>query len=228
MYTNTIELFSLPREDWYDEEGRIYKDAIIENLNAIEAKLNQLNQLDAFSAEMPDISTLSLEDVTLASDNNKIVNLKSFLSIFGLTNYPMELEFSGKKVKKFSYWNSSYQYITLKNKSTSLTKTNKYLFYTFSTSSFSVDSTVSGLSSNKILLGVYLNGRVINLTTPYSAKLNMLYLLSNMKTGSESINIGNQFQYFFGSGQQACIGRSESGGYGKVGNMTFLEEGKQK
>ena len=34
-----VEELVLPRPDWYDTEGRIYKDALIENFNAIEDKL---------------------------------------------------------------------------------------------------------------------------------------------------------------------------------------------
>ena len=52
-----IEPLTLPRPDWYDQVsvdettgeiiGRIYKDALIENFNAIEEKLNYLGTLEA-------------------------------------------------------------------------------------------------------------------------------------------------------------------------------------
>ena len=47
---NKLELFELPRKDWFDEDGRIYKDALIDNLNAIEEKLNEIAMISAFSA----------------------------------------------------------------------------------------------------------------------------------------------------------------------------------
>lgn len=31
-----INYFELPNKDWFDSQGRIYKDALIENFNAIE------------------------------------------------------------------------------------------------------------------------------------------------------------------------------------------------
>lgn len=219
-----IEPFVLPRLDWHDEEGRIYKDALIENFNAIEAKLTELGQLDAFDNPLPDISTLSLEDVTLEDDDNKIVNLRSFITIFNLVNYPIELTFSGTKIKKISYWNSSYSYVTRTNISTNLTAENKYLFYNFTTNSVRVDDE-STIQTGETLLGVYINGRVINLFTPFFAKLNLMYLLGNMKTGSQSFNVRpGQDKYKFNSGQQAIKGYVESRGGTK--SNTIFEEGK--
>ena len=53
-----VEELVLPRPDWYDAEGRIYKDALIENFNAIEDKLLELTRLDAFSVQPPDLSSV--------------------------------------------------------------------------------------------------------------------------------------------------------------------------
>lgn len=224
--TNTLEPFSLPRLDWYDADGRIYKDAIIENLNAIEAKLNELNQLDAFDVEYPDISTLSLSDVTLTSDESKIVNLKSFLDIFGLVNYPMELEFSGTTIKKLSYWNSSYNYITRTNTTTSLSKDTKFLLYNFTDNTLTTQATVTTVPTGSTLLACYIDGRAINLTSPLAARLSLLYLLANMDTLSTNDNIrAGTDNYYSKTGQQIAIGHVESKGTWHAGNMKFFETG---
>ena len=56
-----IDLFALPRPDWYDQEGRIYKDALIENFNALEEKLIEISKLDAFDTQMPDIANMEYQ-----------------------------------------------------------------------------------------------------------------------------------------------------------------------
>ena len=71
-----LEHFTLPRTDWYDEEGRIFKDVLIENFNALEKKLNELNALNAFEITLPDFNSIDYPDVTPDSDEDSIVNLK--------------------------------------------------------------------------------------------------------------------------------------------------------
>lgn len=220
----SIAPFELPRDDWYDSDGRLYKDAIIENLNAIEDKLNELAAINAFEAETPDVSTLSLEDVTLASDDNKIVNLKSLVDILGLINYPMELEFAGTKISKISYYNSSYEYTTRKNITTNLTSENNFLFYNFSNNTVRVSSSAS-IGTNESLLACYVDGRVINMFTPFFAGLNLMYLLSNMNKSTLDFTVGHgTSKFYFASGQQAASGSAESKG-GSVSN-TAHEEGR--
>ena len=65
---NKLSRFSLPRKDWYDNQGtdpdtgeiigRIYKDVLIENFNAIEQKLIEISKLDAFDVNLPDFSKI--------------------------------------------------------------------------------------------------------------------------------------------------------------------------
>ena len=73
-----IEKLTLPRLDWYDSEGRINKDALIENFNAIEAKINEISDVSAFTIIAPDFSTFNYDDTTLESADNKIVNINQF------------------------------------------------------------------------------------------------------------------------------------------------------
>ena len=82
--TNKISRFTLPRKDWYDNQGidsdtgeiigRIYKDVLIENFNAIEQKLIEISKLDAFDINLPDLSKIVYPDVTLDSEDDCIVN----------------------------------------------------------------------------------------------------------------------------------------------------------
>ena len=54
-----IDEFELPRLDWHDAEGSIYKDALIENFNTIEAKLIELSGLTPLDIILPDISNMT-------------------------------------------------------------------------------------------------------------------------------------------------------------------------
>ena len=80
-----ITNFELPRPDWHDDKGRIYKDALIENFNAIEAKLTDIAELSAVSTDIPDISGVTFEDVTLGSDDEMVVNLRPQASVCVMT-----------------------------------------------------------------------------------------------------------------------------------------------
>ena len=94
-----MENFELPRDDWYDEEGRLYKDVIIENLNALENKLIELSGINITNIPLPDISNIEYPDTDLNSDESSIVNLKSFLNITNTVNYPTECSFSGNTLQ---------------------------------------------------------------------------------------------------------------------------------
>lgn len=110
-----IDSFELPRDDWYDEEGRLYKDVIVENLNALENKLIELSGINITNIPLPDISTIEYPDTDLSSDEDSIVNLKSFLNITNTVNYPTEYSFSGNTLQSLTYWGEDYKRHQLKN-----------------------------------------------------------------------------------------------------------------
>ena len=107
-----LDKFKLPRDDWYDTVstdqqtgeiiGRIYKEALIENFNALESKFNELSSLTAHETQIPDFATYDYEDVTLDSESNKVVNLKSFLTIMDLIGVPLDISFSEKFVRRLA------------------------------------------------------------------------------------------------------------------------------
>ena len=176
-----VERFSLPYDNWYDEEGRIYKDILIKNLDACEQKLFEVQGLDAFDVEPPDIETMVYPDTTLESDDSCIVNLKSFLTIMGLINYPMELIISGRKIRKLTYWNSSYQYVTKTNVTVDdATDEVPYVYVDLGDGDIKATNNPS-TAANGILLGVYENGIIRDIHQPFLANLNLMYLLADMQ-----------------------------------------------
>ena len=120
-----LEHFKLPRDDWYDTVstdpetgeiiGRLYKEALIENFNALENKFNELSSLTAYETQIPDFATYDYDDVTLDSEANKVVNLKSFLTIMHLIGVPLDISFSGKICKKISYYDNNMRLHTITN-----------------------------------------------------------------------------------------------------------------
>lgn len=186
-----VERFELPRNDWYDEQGRIYKDVLIENLNACEQKLFELQGLDAFDVEPPDISSIVYPDTDLTSEDNCIVNLKSFLTIMKLINYPIELQISGKKVRKVSYWNSNYQYITKSNTVVDdVSESNPYVYIDLTDGDIKATNNPA-TAINGIIIGVFENSVIKGIHEGISADINLMYLLSDIHKDTGSRSNGN-------------------------------------
>lgn len=184
-----LEHFELPRDDWYDADGRIYKDVIIENLNACEAKLLELQELDAIHIDPPDFNTIVYLDVDFTSDDDCIINLKSFIEMMRLVNYPIELNISGEYVKRVAYWNESYNYVVIQNKTPEgLSTTNKYVYVDDSDRNVKCTDTPMVAISN-ILIGVYDGTAIRGIHDRTSANLNLLYLLANMSVDNGELRI---------------------------------------
>lgn len=152
-----ISSFTLPRTDWYDDKGRINKTALIENFNAIEAKLIELSSMDRFEAVPIQFDSLELDDVTLNSDSNLVVNLKSLVDILDLKFYPFNITFSGKKLMNLNYYNNDYELVTITNKTFTANEGDKIYF------DFNTGNIVNSTGTNRYLLGVYTQGQVFAL-----------------------------------------------------------------
>lgn len=98
-----LEHFVLPRLDWYDEEGRIYKDRLIENFNAIEEMCKTIQNIPAFDLNIPDLSEYIFPDVTLADADNKVVNVRSFMEMTQSAFFPLDIDMSITRVRKVTY-----------------------------------------------------------------------------------------------------------------------------
>lgn len=176
-----VEKLKLPRPDWFDAEGRIYKDALIENFNAIEDKLLELSRVDAFSVQPPDINDIvypDIEDLSTADDRS-IINLKSFLNLTGLMGYPLECVFSGTVAKKISFYNSAYKYFTISDKETNANATNPYIYLNWVNNTVAASNTTI-TPTNSCLIGVYEGGIVKSVNDKDSISINPLFYLSRM------------------------------------------------
>lgn len=176
----TIDNFSLPVPQWYDSEDRIYKDRLIENFNAIEAKLIELNKLDAFRVEPPDFSTIDIPDTTLSSPDDSIVNLKSFVDITGTLGYPVACEFEGTVCKRVALWTTEYRYIIKSNVETWANGINKFVFIDRITGDITASANPQR-PANGTLIGVYCDGKVVGIYDDIDIGLNILELLANMR-----------------------------------------------
>ena len=212
-----IELFKLPRPDWYDKDGRIYKDALIENFNALEEKLIEISKLDAFDTQMPDITNMDYPDTTLASADNKIINLRSFLNMTGLIGYPIECTFSGTMATKVAYWNEAYEYKNIENQETNAGESNPYIYLNYK------DNIVSASASsitplNSTLIACYDGGVVKCVNSKDHIGINALYYLANMSN--------EMYDYTFTRGSRDSY--SDTDGIAKNGRVIGAADTNKK
>ena len=185
-----IDKFKLPREDWYDEVridsdsgeivGRIYKDALIENFNAIEEQLNELAGLKGYDTELPDLSNFEYNDSTLESNDRQIINLRSLLNILGLVGYPLECTFSDKICKNLTYFGNDNTIHTIKDKelTTLNDSTSKYVILDYTTNELKASDSLG--AENTTFIGMYNKGQVYCLNHGTLANINAMAVLSNM------------------------------------------------
>ena len=167
----TLEHFNLPRQDWYDVvstdektgeiRGRIYKDRLIENFNAIETKLNEITKLQPYNTKYPDISKFIYSDVTLSSDTNKVVNLKSFIDILGLKNTPLVVQFGDKRLVRLAYYDNNYKLKNISNIDLStISNTRPFVIGDIENQTITVSGDITEISG-KVILGKW-NGTTID------------------------------------------------------------------
>lgn len=196
-----IEKFSLPRNDWYDSEGRIFKDVLIENFNAVEAKLLEMTKLDTLNIEPPDISSINYPNVDWNSNDNQIMNLQSFLDLTGLIGYPIEFTFSDTYTVNLSFWNKAYKYVTLKNVDINASSAKPYIYLNY------VNNTVSASEStitpaNCRMIACYDDGKIIGINSKDYLPINALFYLARMKN--------EMYDYTFTSGSRDNHSPSQS------------------
>ena len=189
-----ITNFELPRPDWHDDKGRIYKDALIENFNAIEAKLTDIAELSAVSTNIPDISGVTFEDVTLGSDDEMIVNLRSFLKLFPIVGYPVECQFTGITAKRVCYWKENGTYKILSNKKiSSASSSSKWIILDYANDTITSSSNPTTNGTQK-LIGCYCEGEIKHINSDQYCNINYLQYLSRMnwETVDEVFSAGNR------------------------------------
>lgn len=215
----TLEHFNLPRQDWYDVvstdektgeiRGRIYKDRLIENFNAIETKLNEITKLQPYNTKYPDISKFIYSDVTLSSDTNKVVNLKSFIDILGLKNTPLVVQFGDKRLVRLTYYDSNYKLKNISNIDLStISNTKPFVIGDIENQTITVSGDITEISG-KVILGKW-NGTTIDscLGVP-AANLdaNIVQILSSkpyttkIATGLSDVNV-----FYYSSARNNIMG----------------------
>lgn len=217
-----IENFTLPRTDWVDEQGRIYKDALIENLNAIEAKLQEIQELDVFEVTIPDASDIQVPDCDLSSPDNTVVNLKSFLEIVNIENYPMECSFNGTKLVKLTWWHN-YHYNRKVNVETNANDTNKFISFNPSTGTVLASTTVP---ADSVLIGMFTGNQIRGINSNKMVGISLLKALANMsiETFSFSKPSNNQITNYTNAGRS--IGWAQTQKKGSSINVTFRDTGR--
>lgn len=210
----TLEHFNLPRPDWYDVvstdektgeiRGRIYKDRLIENFNAIETKLNEIAKLQPYNTKYPDISKFIYSDVTLSSDTNKVVNLKSFIDILGLKNTPLVVQFGDKRLVRLTYYDNNYKLKNISNIDLStISNTKPFVIGDIENQTITVSGDITEISG-KVILGKW-NGKTIDSCLDnYSVPLDIYTMLFKSMTPftkqffpSDFITRGgNKFAYY--------------------------------
>lgn len=187
-----MDNFSLPRTDWYDSDGRIYKDALIENFNAIENVLNELQALTPYNITPPDFNTISYTDVTLSSDDNKVVNLKSLIDILNLKGVPIEMEFTSNVCKTISYYNNDYDLITITDFTLSdLGVEGKNFIYLDYTEDMIYVSSDTKNANGDVLIGYYVDNNVYHTLSSVFVDLNALQLMADCPNTMYTYSIPN-------------------------------------
>ena len=140
-----LDKFDIPRKDWYDKDGRIYKDALIKNFNAIEEALNGLQNLSPFVVSETNWNEIAIPDRTLDSEDAGLINLKSFINIMGLDKFPAVCDVSGKTITKMVwYYNNARKSLT--NKKLSISD-GQFVWFTPATGNVSVISAATAASN---------------------------------------------------------------------------------
>lgn len=220
-----IERFELPRDDWHDEDGRIYKDVIIENLNACEAKLLEMAKLEPAGVTPPDISSVVYPDVTLSSDEDCIVNLRSLANILNLKNYLIEINTSATTVLKAAYFDNNLNYVVINNTGVSgLSRTNKYVYIDKSTKTIKASNSPNTALSG-IFIGVYDGSIIRTIHDNSKVNLNLMYMLSHMHFTSNPFTGGNGNRFFsvqsmYNSGRTVALYNAESQASSHTGHYT--------
>ena len=221
--SDLVDRFELPYPDWYDSEGRIYKDILIKNFNAIEDKINELLALDISNFTKPDISQVVYPDVTLSSvdSDTQILNLRSFLNICDLINYPLVVITDGNiKVTKVCYWGSDYHYHTVTNDTLVPNDENRFIYLNYENKELIRSSAVSP-PTNCVLVAVLKDGSLITNNNNIAGNVNFPSILAAQAYNTQSYTGSGR-----PNGNDYGVGGNKKGGYDYNGQTMFMWAGE--
>lgn len=232
MPNEPIENLVLPRLDWHDSEGRINKDALIDNFNAIEAKINELANISAFTINVPDFSTFNYDDTTLQSPDYKVINLKSFVDIMHLKGFPLVCTFDGKVLKKLQYYNDNYRLVTITDVDlSSLGTDNKNLIYLDYSEDMAYISDDITNTNGDVLIACYDNGVVYSIGDMGLIDINIVELCSRLKDYSQEYTVNrrneNGARITYNRNSNRLMGYTKQESKGRIFNMTIRDFGKE-
>lgn len=224
-------VFELPRNDWYDEQGRIYKDALIENFNAIEQEFIRIANTDRSIGDIPIPEDVEYLDSTLYSDENTILNLRSFLTIMNLANFPVDCEFNGKKLVRVAYWTSDGQYKEIIDRNISCSNSSSYIYLNYSNNTVSSSASTT-TPANSVLIGRYVDGKIVSLYDLQNANINLLYYLSRMREETYNYTFERDTRETYPK-SESIVRNGRTIGYGgtqrytnTTNNVTFRDVGR--
>ena len=186
-----VEPFELPYPNWYDPNtGRVYKDILIKNFNAIEAKIKELDSINLSSFTKPDISSVVYPDVDLTTqDDTSILNLKSFLNIVNIINYPLIVQTDGNnKVTRVEYWGSDYVYHKITNTTVKADDDYPFIYLDYDNKQI-IHSNAIVPPTNCVLVGLFKNNKLYTNNNSVLANIDFVDILCNQKRKGFSVDL---------------------------------------
>ena len=209
------KLDGLPYPEWYDSDGRIYKDILIKNFNALEDKINEVIRFDYSSISAPIISNLEYPDVSLSDvdKDNQILNFKSFLEICNIVNFPLSVKTSGVKVLTVEIWDENYNHRFINATGDNGTATTTYPFIHLNTSTKEIVRSNEVSPSNCILLAVLYDSKLVTNNEATPANVNFLKVLADQNFNMIDFTFWIKGQYL-----NTYKGQAIADGYGQNGH----------
>lgn len=195
MTVNYPEWFD---QNWYDPNtGRVYKDVLINNFNAIEEEINRILAIDINDITIPDIGEVEYPDVSLSDEDadSQILNLRSYLDIVQIINYPLVVKTDGNTlITRVEYWGDDLTYHTLKNTDSVIPNSSyPYMYLDYGNGAI-IRSDSYTTPSNCVLIGIFRDGKLYTKDSKPSTKTDVLTVLCNQKTAKRFASVSGNGQ----------------------------------
>ncbi len=212
----TIEYPEWFDQNWYDPNtGRVYKDVLIKNFNAIEEEINKILAVDINDITIPDIGEVEYPDVSLSDEDadSQILNLRSYLNIVQIINYPLVVKTDGNTlITQVEYWGDDLIYHILKNTDEVIPNNSyPYMYLDYGNGAI-IRSASYTTPSDCVLIGIFRDGKLYTRDSKYSMKVDTLSLLCKQGSAKRTANAsagGSEWQnagsVTFSNGAQTLI-----------------------
>lgn len=212
----TIEYPEWFDQNWYDPNtGRVYKDVLIKNFNAIEEEINKILAVDINDITIPNIGEVEYPDVSLSDEDadSQILNLRSYLDIVQIINYPLVVKTDGNTlITQVEYWGDDLTYHILKNTEEIIPNNSyPYMYLDYGNGAI-IRSSSYTTPSDCVLIGIFRDGKLYTRDSKYSMKVDTLSLICNQSSAKRTANAsagGSEWQnagsITFSNGAQTLI-----------------------